>query len=232
MLPAQLALSAIRTDGEVIEVVAVERREYDVREPEYDRVEAASDGQTIAYKAYRHVVTRGLLTLRWNTATGAAAIHISEGFGRYSYDDATERFAALIADFIDLDRFEDKEIGHAISALHDAERNGTPEVRSHRVGYQSRGGRMVEATSASTNTSVVGEQVVDNALTNVAGVSTGRIGNFFWLPGAGPSPSVNPIADRRGLHVIIIASASRVHFMVPSNEQSVSYVLQRIRALS
>src|SRR5204862_493193 len=83
---------------------------------------------------------------------------ISEGFGRYSYDDATARFAALIVDFIDLDRFEDKEIGRAISALHDAERNGTPEVRSHRVGYQSRGGRMVEATSASTNTSVVGEE--------------------------------------------------------------------------
>ncbi len=232
VLPSELALSAIRADGEVIEIVAVERREYDVREPEYDRVEPTTAGETIVYKAYRHVVTRGLVTLRWNTATGAAAIHISEGFGRYGYDDAAGRLAALIGDFIDLDRFENKEIGRAIAALHDAERNGTPEVRSHRVGYQSKGGRTVEATSPSTNTSVVGEQVVDNALTNVAGVSTGRIGNFFWLPGTGPTSSANPLTDRRGLHMIIIAAASRVHFMVPSDEQSVSYVLQRIRALS
>lgn len=232
VLPETLTLSAIRLRDGVIEVVGVERREYDVREPEYDRVESSVDGETVLLKAYRHVVTRGLITLRWDTASGAAAIHISEGFGRYDYDGAASELGALVAGFIDFARFERRQIGRAIRALHDAERGDAPEVRSHRVGYQSRGGRMVEATSPSPSISVVGERAVDDAMTEVAGVSEGRIGNFFWLPRRGPNPESNPLVDDRGLHVVVIAPASRVHFMVPSEEESIAYVLQRIRALS
>lgn len=231
-LPENLSLSSISVEGDVVRIVAVERRDYDERDPDHDPLPHTEDGQLIVYKAYRHVVTRGLLTLRWNTATRAAALHISEGFGRYDYDDALTRFGALVVDFLDLDRFSTKQIGKAIRKLHEDERAGNGEIRSHRVGYESRGGRTVEATSPSTNISVVGEQVVDDAMEEVAGVSTGRIGNFFWLPGKGPTPAQNPLGDRRGLHVIVIAAASRVHFMVPSDENSVTYVLQRIRALS
>jgi hypothetical protein len=230
-LPEQLSLSAINASADTIEIVAVERREYDEREPNLDRVEHREDGPTILLKAYRHVVTRGLVTLRWNTATATAALHISEGFGRYDYDDAAARFGFLVDGFLDFDRFTPKDIGRAIRTLHANEKNGRPEVRSHRVGYLSRGGRSVEATSPSTSTSVVGEQSVDDAMTGVAGTATGRIGNFFWLPMTGPTPANNPIATR-DLHVVVIAPASRVHFMVPSNEASISYVLQRIRALS
>lgn len=230
-LPETLTLSAINVDGHNLEVVAVERREYEQREPEHDRVEHLEDGTVVLLKAYRHVVTRGLLTLRWNTASGAAALHISEGFGRYSYDDALARFSTVVDEFIELDRFTEKPLGRAIRALHDAERAGNGEVRSHRVGYQSAGGRTVEAASPSTNISVVGEQAVDDAMTGIAGASTGRIGNFFWLPNKGPSPQANPITTR-DLHVVVIGPASRVHFMVPSDRESVTYVLQRIRALS
>jgi hypothetical protein len=230
-LPETLSLSAINLRDDTLEIVAVERREYDERAPELDRPDHQEDGQLIFFKAYRHVVTRGLLTLRWNIATRAAALHVSEGFGRYDYDDALARFSTLIAGFIDLDRFDNKEIGRAIHSLHEAERAGAGEIRSHRVGYQSRGGRTVEAASPSTNVSVVGERVVDDAMTGVGGAATGRIGNFFWLPSTGPIPASNPIATR-DLHIVIIAQASRVHFMVPSDEESISYVLQRIRALS
>lgn len=228
-LPEDLTLSSITASGDTIVIVAVERRDYDERAPELDRVDHDEDGQLIILKAYRHVVTRGIIALRWNTATRAATLHISEGFGYYDYQEAAGRFGTLVSDFLDLDRFPQKDIRRAIRRLHDAEKSGTPEARSHRVGYTSHGGRAIEATSPTMNTSVVGEQVVDDALTNVAGAATGRIGNFFWLPSTGPAPRTNPIL--RDLHVVILARDSRVHFMVPSNEQSIAYVLQRIRAL-
>ena len=229
-LPETLTLSAITAGDGAVEIVAVERREYDERTSDRDRVDRDDDGQLIILKAYRHVVSRGIITLRWNTSTRAAALHISEGFGRYDYQDAAARFGALVSDFLDYDQFPAKDIRRAIRRLHNAEKNGTPEARSHRVGYTSQGGRAVEATSPTPNTSVVGEQVVDDALANVAGAATGRIGNFFWLPRTGPNSQSNPIA--RDLHVLVLARESRVHFMVPSDQRSITYVLQRIRALS
>jgi hypothetical protein len=49
VLPADLVLSAIRSEGDMIEVVAVERREYDVREPKYDTFgQTAAGGQSLA----------------------------------------------------------------------------------------------------------------------------------------------------------------------------------------
>jgi hypothetical protein len=229
-LPETLTLSSIALDGDTIEFVAVERRDYDERAPELDRHDHDDTGQLILLKAYRHVVTRGIVALRWNTATRAASLHISEGFGRFDYADAAARFGALVGNFLGFDRFTLKDIRRAIRRLHDAEKNGNPEARSHRVGYLSHGGRAIDATSATPNTSVVGEQVVDDALTSVAGAATGRMGNFFWLPRSGPTPQTNPIT--RDLHVVVLARDARVHFMVPSNEESIAYVLQRIRALS
>jgi hypothetical protein len=228
-LPESLTLSSISTSGDTIVIVAVERRDYDERAPEYDSVDHDDDGQLIILKAYRHVVTRGIIALRWNTATRAAVLHISEGFGRYDYQDAFARFGNLVSGFLDMSRFTQKDIRRAIWRLHDADKNGAPEARSHRVGFTSHGGRAIDATSPTMSTSVVGERVVDDALTNVAGSATGRIGNFFWLPSAGPTPQTNPIV--RDLHVVILARDSRVHFMVPSDERSITYVLQRIRAL-
>jgi len=229
-LPEELALSSIVINDGSIEIVAIERRDYEERAPESDRLEHEDDGQLLTFKAYRHVVTRGIVALRWNTATRAAALHISEGFGRYDYGDAADRFGAMVSGFLDFDRFAAKDIRRAIRRLHEAEESGKPEARSHRVGYTSHGGRAVEATSPTPNTSVVGEQVVDDALANVAGSATGRIGNFFWLPRTGPVPTSSPIA--RDLHVVILGRDARVHFMVPSDEQSITYVLHRIRALS
>jgi hypothetical protein len=231
-LPTRLALSSIDFDGESLTVTAVERRDYSERAPELDRVEHTADGQLLELKAYRHVVTRGIIALRWNTHSGAAALHISEGFGRYDYADAAGRFGGLIHPFLDYDRFQLKDIRRAIARLHEADRRGLPEARSHRVGYLSRGGRTVEAASSTPSTSVVGEQVVDDALLNVAGAASGRSGNFYWLPRTGPTPADNPITSGRGLHIVLLARDSRVHFMVPSDEAQVTYVLRRIRALS
>ena len=229
-LPSGLTLSSITLRDETVTISAVERREYDERAPELDQAVLSDNGQLIVLKAYRHVVTRGILALRWNPSSRAASLHISEGHGRYDYTEAAERFGALISEFLDWERFQPHDIRRAIRRLHDLERQGTPEARSHRVAYVSHGGRAVEATSPTPGTSVVGEQVVDEAMLNVAGAATGRAGNFYWLPRKGPAPEENPLA--RDLHVVVLARESRVHFMVPSNEEAVTYVLRRIRALS
>lgn len=229
-LPRQLTLSSIQLRDDSITISAVERREYDERAPDLDLVDVTEEGQLIVLKAYRHVVTRGIVALRWNPASGAAALHVSEGHGRYDYADAAARFGVLISEFLDFDRFGAKDIRRAIRRLHDDEKQGRPEARSHRVAYVSHGGRAVEATSPTPSTSVVGEQIVDDAMLNVAGAATGRAGNFYWLPLRGPVPAENPLL--RDLHVVVLARESRVHFMVPSNEEAVTYVLRRIRALS
>lgn len=229
-LPAALTLSSITLKEDTVTVSAVERREYDERTPELDETTVSDDGQLVVLKAYRHVVTRGILALRWSAASRAASLHISEGHGRYDYAEAAERFGALISPFLDFDRFQPRDIRRAIRRLHDLERQATPEARSHRVAYVSHGGRAVEATSPTPATSVVGEQVVDEAMLNVAGAATGRAGNFYWLPRRGPKPADNPLV--RDLHIVVLARESRVHFMVPSSEEVVTYVLRRIRALS
>ena len=230
-LPEELTLSAIRYGDGVLEVVAVERRDYIERAEDFDPPDVrVMDGELIEYRAYRHVVTRGLLTFRWRTQTRSAALHISEGFGRYDYGSALTRFGECTQSFLDLTRFIPSDTRRAIAQLHHDEQQGVPEVRSHRVGYLSHGGRSVEATSASTTTSVVGESVVDNALADVAGAANGRMGNFFFQPKVGPTPTENPLT--RECHVVILGDQSRVHFMVPSNEETIAYVLQRVRALS
>lgn len=187
------------------------------------------DGRVIEFRAYFHVVTRGLLTLRWDLLTNTAALHITQGSSGYSYDDAEGRFARLVQPFLAFDRFQRTDLNRLIRRLHELEQAGTPEARSHRLGYQSRGGRIIEAASPTRRDSVTGEAGIDGALTTIAGESRGRLGNFYWLADASPDRNVNPLSA--DLHIIVVANESRVNFMVPSSREIVTYVLQRIRAL-
>jgi hypothetical protein len=66
-------------------------------------------------------------------------------------------------------------------------------------------------------------------LAAIAGHSTGRLGNFYWLAGISPDGNPNPlVAD---VHLMVIASESRVNFMIPTSREIITYVLQRIRTL-
>lgn len=230
VLPEELSLSSITVDdGRFVTISAVERREYREREPSRDRVEVDPAGRTIELLAYVHVVTRGLLTFRWDLVTNTAALHITQSGRGYVYEEAEERFARLVQPFLAFDRFARTDLQRLISRLHELAQAGTPEARPHRLGYRSRGGISVEAASATYRDSVTGEAAIDGALTAIAGASTGRLGNFYWLAGVDHGGVANPLpAD---LHVVVVANESRVNFTVPSSQEIVTYVLQRIRAL-
>jgi len=230
VLPEELSLSSITVDdGRFVTISAVERREYREREPSRDRVEVDPAGRTIELLAYVHVITRGLLTFRWDLATNTAALHITQSGRGYVYEEAEERFARLVQPFLAFDRFARTDLQRLIRRLHELAQAGTPEARPHRLGYRSRGGISVEAASATYRDSVTGEAAIDGALTAIAGASTGRLGNFYWLAGVDHGGVANPLpAD---LHVVVIANESRVNFTVPSSQEIVTYVLQRIRTL-
>ncbi len=230
VLPEDLALSAITIeDGRFVTISAVERREYREREPSRDRVEVDASGRTVELVAYIHVVTRGLLTFRWDLLTNTAALHITQGGRGYEYQAAEQRFAKLVQPFLQFDRFSPTDLQSLIRRLHELAQTGTPEARPHRLGYRSRGGRSIEAASPTYRDSVTGEAAIDGALATIADESTGRLGNFYWLAGVSPNGDTNPLPD--DLHLIIVANESRVNFMVPTSREIVTYVLQRIRAL-
>ena len=230
VLPEELTLSSIRVkQARFVTIAAVERREYREREPSRDRAEVDAAGRQIDLLAYVHVVTRGLLIFRWDLVTNTAALHITQGGRGYSYEEAEQRFAQLVQPFLALDRFERTDLHRLIRRLHELERAGTPEARSHRLGYRSRGGRTIEAASPTFRDSVTGETGIDDALTAIAGESIGRLGNFYWLAGVSPGGNPNPLPG--DLHLIVVANESRVNLMVPSSQEVVTYVLQRIRAL-
>lgn len=229
VLPEELALSAIRVDqGRFVTITAVERREYRERVPSRDRVEIDAAGRTIEWLAYVHVVTRGLLTFRWDLLSNTAALHITQAGRGYVYEDAEQRFARLVQPFLSFDRFTRTDLQSVIRRLHELAQAGTPEARPHRLGYRSRGGRSVEVASPTWRDSVTGETGIDDALTTIAGASTGRLGNFYWLANVTPG-GTNPLPV--DLHVYVVANESRVNFMIPSSREVVTYVLQRIRAL-
>jgi hypothetical protein len=230
MLPDQLTLSSIRVeDSRSVIITAVERRESDLREPGQDRAAIDSAGRRIELRAYVHVVTRGLLMFRWDLVPNTATLHMTQGDRPYDYDDAERRFGDLVRPFLDFDRFHRCDLSRVIRKLHALERSGTPEARSHRLSYRSLGGRTIQAASPTFRDSVTGESGIDDALTAIAGKSTGRLGNFYWHAGVSPTPTPNPLIE--DLHVIVVANDSRINFMVPSTRESITYVLHRIRTL-
>ncbi len=138
VLPEELSLSSITVDdGRFVTISAVERREYREREPSRDRVEVDPAGRTIELLAYVHVVTRGLLTFRWDLVTNTAALHITQSGRGYVYEEAEERFARLVQPFLAFDRFTRTDLQRLIRRLHELAQAGTPEA-SRRGARRSR----------------------------------------------------------------------------------------------
>lgn len=229
-LPESLRVSAITPDERGFSILAVESRAHREHVEELDRTERVSDGRTIEYRAYEQVISRGIVLFRWDMPSNRATLHITQAASGYSYDDAETRFQQLVEDVIPFDMFPRRDLRRTIRNLYDQEAAGLAEARSHRYRYRTAGGREIDIASPTADDSVLGEAPTDDAMRALAPRTTGRSGNFYWLAGTGPTPNRNPI--EREQHVTILGADGRVHFMTPSSQEIVTYVVDRVRALS
>jgi hypothetical protein len=230
VLPEKLTLSSVTHADGTLSVTAIEKREYTQRTPEHDEEKEAESGERITLKAYMHHLTRTLAAFEWDLNANVAMLQITQLQEDGDYEKLAEEFTQLLKPWLDIKQFRAVDLRPAIRKLHEIEKNGQAEARSHGIDYRSLQGRRVSARSPSPRASVLGEQFLDDAMDSVRKHSVGHLGNFYWLAGKQPGPNANPLSGE--VHVIIVGAKSRVNFPTPNTEDAVRYVLHRMRALS
>ncbi len=61
MLPEEMKISSILHDGRRIRVIAIKKREWDERDPDYDESKQTEAGEAVKLRAFVHRVMRGLV---------------------------------------------------------------------------------------------------------------------------------------------------------------------------
>lgn len=225
ILPDALRLSSITYNEKLLKIMAVERRDYWERAPNADETRRADSGEIMELRAFVHKVKRGLVIFEWDLVANNAMLQVSQLPSGAKYEKVLERFKRLVSPWLDLSWFPNLDIRRAIARLHEAEEQGRPEARSHAIDYSSIEGRRLLGRSPTSIDSLLGEEVIDEAMKNIRDHGAGHLGNFYWLPSGN-----NPLSKEA--HVFIIGWSGRVNFTTPNNEEVVRYVLSRVRALS
>lgn len=229
VMPAELELSAIHADEDMIEVLAVEARRYFERDEQYDAETTSNDGLPVELRAYVERVARSTVLLRWDVSHRHAAMHItqatSRGVPRHFYTETAARFSNAVASWLDMSEFKPVDLHKVIHGLQEREqKKGKAWTRSRRGRWETDDGSEVEAISASTDESLFKDRRVAAAVKQVSDEDSGSSGNLYWL-----NTAKNPLTEP--LHFVIIASDSRVNFMQPSSPEAVQYVIRRLRSL-
>jgi len=231
ILPEVLTLSSIAHFDDKLRVTAVQKRSYSERAPQHDDTKVAEDGTQIVLRAYANHVTRTLVTFEWDLISNTAMLQITQLHGDRLYEQVAKEFCDLVSAWLDIEKlFDIVEIREAIKRLHEGERNGNAEARSHGYQYRTPQGRRLAAHSPSPQYSVLGEAVIDDAMDGIRKSGVGHLGNFYWLSDGNRGPAPNPLQG--DVHVILVADKSRINFPTPNTEDVVRYVLHRVRALS
>jgi len=230
ILPPQLRLSSILHTGQILRIVAVERRDYSERVVELDEGRETDSGEEIELRAYVRHVKRGLVTFEWDLTANNAMLQISQLPSGTKYEDVAGGFEKLVGPWLDLRMFILLGIRPSIARLHELEESGQAEARSHAFGYASPGGRRVTGLSPSSVDSMVGEAEFDDAMRRIRQHGVGHLGNFYWLATT-VDPSLNNPLERE-VHTYLVASKGRVAFPAQNTEAEVRYVLSRVRTLS
>lgn len=223
ILPEHLSLSSIEHSAERLRITAIERRISFERETNLDSEEKDS-GDKIEYRAFRRIVTRGLIAFEWKFLSNVAMMQISQLPSHSTYENAQQKFYYLIQRWMDLNIFSELDLTPCISNLHKIELDRTGEIRSHGIEYVTGSGRRLGGKSASSKSPLLGgESVIDSALNNIRQEGVGHSGNFYFLPKQG-----SPLSS--AVHVIILAGQSRINFPTGNSEEAFRYVVQKIRS--
>jgi hypothetical protein len=227
VMPEELELSAVHVDEQMIEVLAVEARRYFERDDQYDSQTTSNDGLPVELRAYVERVARSTVLLRWDVGRRHAAMHItqatSRGVPRHFYTETVTRFSDVVSSWLDMSQFKSVDLHKVIHGLQEREqKQGQALTRSRRGRWETDDGSEVEAISASTDESLFKDRRVAAAVKQVSDEDSGSSGNLYWL-----NTATNPLTEP--LHLVIIASDSRLNFMQPSSPEVVKYVITRLR---
>lgn len=227
VLPEKMKVSSILHDANRLRITAIKRRDWWERNTEYDESSKTENGDEVELRAFVHRVTRSLVALEWDLVANVASLQISQLPTGFDYGDVCNEFFELIDNWLDRSMFTLVDLRPAIKSLHALEETGKGETRSHGINYRTLQGRRFEGRSASPSDPLLGEVSIDAALTAVRKNGVGHLGNFYWLPGPS-NPGTNPLHAE--CHVIVVAFKHRINFPTPNDEQTVRYVLSRIRS--
>ena len=227
VLPEKMKVSSILHDSNRLRITAIKRRDWWERDTDYDESSETDEGEEVELRAFVHRVTRSLVAFEWDLVANVAALQISQLPTGFDYADVCTEFFELIENWLDRSMFTPVDLRPAIKALHALEETGAGETRSHGINYRTLQGRRFEGRSASASDPLLGEASIDAALTAVRKAGIGYLGNFYWLPGPA-NPGTNPLQAE--CHVTVFAFKHRINFHTPNDEQTVRYVLSRIRS--
>lgn len=226
-LPKKMKVSSILHDSSRLRVTAVKRRDWWERNEEYDDTTTTDEGDDVQLRAFVHRVTRGLVAFEWDLVDNTAFLQISQLPTGFDYAEVAKEFFDLIAAWLDIEIFSQVDLRSPIKKLHELEETGAGETRSHGINYRTLQGRHLDAKSASAADPLLGDAVIDTALSAVRKTGVGHLGNFYWLPNPVGNPVPNPLEGE--MHVIVVGAKNRVNFPTPNVEQTIRYVLSRIR---
>jgi hypothetical protein len=224
IFPLDLSLASIKYfPGLKLEIYAIEAQNHFERLEEQDDF-IKRDGRDIELRAHLRKSKRGITFFRWDLELNQANLQILQLPQGYSYEEYEKKFKSLIKPFLNLNSFKKIDLKPLIKKLHKLEETDKPETRSHGLGYKTVGGRSIIANSSNSDDSVLGETVVDTALTNIRKKGIGYTGNFYWLP-------LKKNSLENEVRTLILADQNRINFSSPTNEGDIEYVLSRIRDL-
>lgn len=233
VLPNKLQLSSIEHTATTVRVVAVQRREGWLREEALDDEKQDGDGNPIEMRAYRKLVTRGVVAFEWDLTTNVAMLQISQLPAHSDYKEVQQDFAQLVHTWLPIETFPSLSLSSAIASLYEAAKTSPRELRTHGVEFQAEDGRRLSGRSKRAQQRLEGHKIIDNALDSLnAADGRGEQGNFYFLFEDEEKQDVLS-EDQSEVHVLLVAGEkNRINFTTPQTEEKIRHVLQVIRDAS
>lgn len=225
VLPDKMKVSSILHNPKRLRITAIKRRDWWERKSDYDESTTTDKGEDVELRAYVHRVTRGLVAFEWDFVANTAFLQISQQRRAFDYDEAANEFFELMEKWLDRSMFSAVDLRPPITKLHALEETGKGETRSHGIKYRTMQGSHLEGKSASPADPLLGDASIDAALRPIRKSGIGHLGNFYWMPTNGAAAVLES-----EVHVIVVGFKNRVNFTTPNDEETVRYVLSRIRS--